>query len=91
MGTSIIGIALYKLFDILIWVIVIRSFMTWIPNLMSSDTGRSIYNFLCNVTDPIEAPIRSIMNKYNSGPIDFSPMIAILVLMLLQRVALMIF
>ena len=86
-----IGIALYYLFDILTWVILIRSFMTWIPSIMSSDSGSSIYNFLCRVTDPIEAPIRSVMYKYSSGPVDFSPMIAILLLMLLKRVALIIF
>ncbi|HSQ89634.1 YggT family protein [Romboutsia sp.] len=86
-----IGFGLYYLFDILTWVIVIRSFMTWIPNVMESDMGRRVYNFLCNVTDPIEAPIRSIMYKYSSGPVDFSPMIAILLLMFLKRVALMMF
>lgn len=88
---DIIGIALYYLFDLLTWAILIRSFMTWIPNVMSSDLGSGIYNFLCKVSDPIEAPIRSIMYKYSSGPVDFSPMIAILVLMLLKRVALIIF
>lgn len=65
--------------------------MTWIPNVMKSDTGSRVYDFLCNVTDPIEAPIRSIMYKYSSGPVDFSPMIAILALMFLKRVALMMF
>ena len=86
-----IGIALYYLFNILTWVILIRSFMTWIPNIMSSDSGIRIYEFLCRVADPIEAPIRSVMYKYSSGPVDFSPMIAILLLMLLKRVALIIF
>jgi len=86
-----IGIALYYLFDILTWAILIRSFMTWIPSIMSSDLGSSIYSFLCRVTDPIEAPIRAVMYKYSSGPADFSPMIAILLLMLLKRVALIIF
>ena len=88
---STIGFALYKLFDILIWVIIIRSFMTWIPNLMTSETGSRIYNFMCSITDPIEAPIRNVMYKYNSGPVDFTPMITIFALMLLQRFALLIF
>ena len=29
---STIGIALYYLFDILSWIIVIKSFMTWLPS-----------------------------------------------------------
>ena len=32
MGTSTIGVALYYLFDILSWIIVIKSFMTWMPS-----------------------------------------------------------
>lgn len=82
-----IGIALYYLFDLLIWIIIIKSILTWFPDAM----GGKIYNILQNITDPIEKPIRSIMYKYSNGPIDFSPMIAILALMLLQRVALVLF
>lgn len=82
-----IGIALYYLCDILSMVIVVKSIMTWFPN----GVGSKLYYILDNITEPIEAPIRSIMYKYSSGPVDFSPMIAILLLMLLKRVALMIF
>lgn len=84
---STIGVALYYLFDILSWIIIIKSLMSWFPNGM----GSKLYYILNNITEPIEGPIRSIMYKYNSGPVDFSPMIAILVLMLLKRVALMVF
>ncbi len=83
---STIGIALYYLFDILSWVIVIRSFMTWLPN-----GGGKFYDMLSIVTEPIEAPIRSIMYKYTSGPVDFSPMIAIIALMILKNVLLRVF
>ena len=78
-----IGIALYYLFDILSWIIVIKSFMTWLPN-----GGGRLYDILSAITEPIESPIRSIMYKYISGPVDFSPMIAILLLMLLKNLAL---
>lgn len=78
----IIGTALRYLFDILSWAIVIRAILTWFPN-----GGGQLYHILASITDPIEAPIRSVMGKYMNGPIDFSPMIAILVLMLLERVA----
>ena len=83
---STIGISLYYLFDILSWIIVIRSFMTCLPN-----GGGKFYDILSTITEPIEAPIRSVMYKYTSGPVDFSPMIAILALMLLKNVALRIF
>ena len=82
---STIGISLYYLFDILSWIIVVRSFMTWLPN-----GGGRFYDILSTITEPIEGPIRSVMYRYTNGPVDFSPMIAIILLMLLERVALMI-
>lgn len=78
---STIIIALYKLLDIISWVIVIKSFLTWVPN----ETTEKIYNTLSVITEPIEAPIRSIMYKYTLGPVDFTPMVAILVLMVLKN------
>ena len=64
---STIGIALYYLFDILSWIIVIKSFMTWLPS-----GGGKFYDVLSTITEPIEAPIRSVMYKYTNGPVDFS-------------------
>ena len=43
---STIGISLYYLFDILSWVIVIRSFMTWLPN-----GGGKFYDILSTITE----------------------------------------
>ena len=71
--------------DILSWAIVIKSILTWFPNGVGS-----LYNMLSVITEPIEGPIRSIMYKYTNGPVDFSPMIAIIVLTFLERFALMI-
>ena len=81
----IIGKTLSYICDILYWAIVIKSILTWFPNRVGN-----LYNMLAVITEPIEGPIRSIMYKYTNGPVDFSPMIAIIILMFLQRVALMI-
>ena len=86
MGTSTIGISLYYLFDILSWIIVIKSFMTWLPS-----GGGKLYDVLSTITEPIEAPIRSVLDKYTNGPVDFSPMVTILALILLKNIALTIF
>ena len=84
---STIGIALYYLFSIISSVfIVIKSFMTWLPS-----GGGKFYDVLSTITEPIEAPIRSVMYKYTSGPGTFSPMVAILALILLKNVALRLF
>ena len=85
MGT--IRIALYYLLYIIAWMIVIKSLMTWFPNGRQS----KIFDILENLTEPIEGPIRSIMYKYTNGPIDFSPLIAIVLLMFLRQLVLVIF
>ncbi|EGT4049028.1 YggT family protein [Clostridioides difficile] len=85
MGT--IRIALYYLLDIIAWMIVIKSLMTWFSNGRQS----KIFDILENLTEPIEGPIRSIMYKYTNGPIDFSPLIAIVLLMFLRQLVLVIF
>ena len=85
MGT--IRIALYYLLDIIAWMIVIKSLMTWFPNGRQS----KIFDILENLTETIEGPIRSIMYKYTNGPIDFSPLIAIVLLMFLRQLVLVIF
>ena len=79
MGT--IRIALYYLLDIIAWMIVIKSLMTWFPNGRQS----KIFDILENLTEPIEGPIRSIMYKYTNGPI------AIVLLMFLRQLVLVIF
>lgn len=85
MGT--IRVALYYLLDIIAWMIVIKSLMTWFPNGRQS----KIYEILENLTEPIEGPIRSVMYKYTNGPVDFSPLIAIVLLMFLRQLVLVIF
>ncbi|GAA0231292.1 YggT family protein [Metaclostridioides mangenotii] len=78
---------LLKLLQVLTWAIVIKSLMTWFPGGRQS----KIYDFLDTLTYPIENPIRSLMYRYTNGPIDFSPMIAILVLIAIERIIISIF
>lgn len=76
-----IVIALYNLLDIISWIIVIKSFLTWFPN----ETTEKIYNVLSILTEPIEAPLRSITYKYMTGPVDFTPMLAIILIMIVKN------
>ncbi len=52
---GIIGVALYRLLDLLIFVIFVQCIMTWIPGA----TQTKLYDILSAITDPIEEPIRS--------------------------------
>lgn len=85
------GIILYKAFDVLVdvisFLIIIRIILSWLP------FGRenSIINAIFNLTEPLLAPIRKIIEKSPIGRgmmIDFSPIILFLLLNVIQRVIL---
>ncbi|MFC1656809.1 YggT family protein [Patescibacteria group bacterium] len=66
------------LFTVLIWAIFIRIILSWIwPNIENP-----IVQFLKDITDPILLPIKKIMPK--TGMIDFSPLVAVLLLDLIR-------
>lgn len=67
--------------EILIWAIIIRSLFSFIFR----DRNRLV-DLLINFTNPVLVPIRNLMNKLNinTGMVDFSPVVAILVLNLVR-------
>lgn len=83
MGT--IGFAVYKLLDLISFLIIVRCIMSWVPG----GTQNRVYEIITTLTNPIEEPIRSVMYKFMNGPIDFSPIVAILLVRLAQRVIVM--
>lgn len=82
-----IKFALYTLINIIIWIIIIKSLLSWAPGFQFS----KIYQLLDEFTAPIEMPIRKVFGRFMNGPIDFSPMIAILLLILIQKLIFIIF
>lgn len=73
----------------LIWIIVVliflRSILSWFPGGSESKTG----SILFTLTEPILGPIRRVFMKFEfarSSPFDFSPVVAILLLFLLQTI-----
>jgi YggT family protein len=60
------------------WIVIIRALVSWV----NPDPGNPIVRFLHQVTEPVLRPIR---RRLPYSPIDFSPLIVILVIMFLQR------
>ncbi|MBI2867345.1 MAG: YggT family protein [Chloroflexi bacterium] len=60
--------------------IIVRSLMSFFP---ASSPGNPLAAFLFTVTEPILAPLRRIIPRL--GMIDITPLIAILLLFLLQE------
>ncbi len=61
----------------------IRVLLSWVPNV---DPRNPLIEFIYGITEPILAPIRSIMPR--TMMFDFSPMIAIFVLQAIRAVLL---
>lgn len=71
-----------KTFLVLTIAIVARALITWVPNLINP--RGPIAEFLYTITEPILAPIRSVMPRM--GMFDFTPMIAIILLQVIREV-----
>lgn len=81
LGNFFIGFAraLEIIIPILYWLILVRALISWV----NPDPFNPIVQFLNRATDPILAPIRRFMPTL--GPFDISPVIAILILIFLQK------
>ncbi|EGW38319.1 YggT family protein [Desulfosporosinus sp. OT] len=67
---------------ILIYAIVIRAILSFVPNLISYNN--KLVTLLYDVTDPIIKPFQRFQIGGGAMPVDFSPMIAIIVLELIR-------
>jgi YggT family protein len=86
MVLSLIGI-LMMLLDVVWWVIIIQFVLSLLLvfNVIntSNDFIRNLYGALEKMTEPLYRPIRRLLP--DMGGIDFSPMVVVLLLMVLDR------
>ncbi|MBQ4092522.1 MAG: YggT family protein [Firmicutes bacterium] len=71
-------------FEVYIYIIFARVICSWIR----VNPYNKLYQFIFSMTEPLLAPIRRLMPK--TMMLDFSPMILMLLVIFLQRIALMI-
>ena len=72
-----LALVLGTILDVLFWMILIRALLSWV----NPDPFNPIVQFLDRVTEPILAPIRRVVPPMG---IDFSPIIAALVIYFLK-------
>lgn len=77
---SLIAQVVDKVITILIFAILIRTFLSFLPQLKSNKLSMLLYD----VTDPILKPFQRFQIGGAAGAIDFSPIIAIIALTLIQ-------
>src|SRR4030067_4559 len=77
-------IALGKILDLILtiymYIIIARALISWV----NPDPYNPIVNFLYRITEPVLNPLRRLVPVWKLG-IDLSPMIAILIIIFLQR------
>lgn len=73
--------------DKLIYIIEVLIFLRAILSFIVRDINNPIVSFVYQVTEPVLAPFRKLINKLNinTGMIDFSPLVALLFLSLLSN------
>jgi len=77
---SLIAQVTDKVITILIFAIVIRSILTWFTQIKSNKFSM----ILNDLTDPLIKPFQRFQLGGNASAIDFSPLLAIIVLNLIQ-------
>src|SRR5688500_14618400 len=86
-----IAIALIDIVQMLLWVlsiiIIVQAVLSWLIafNVInrSSDFVRAVWTALERLTEPVYRPIRRVMPDF--GGIDFTPLVAILIIWVLDR------
>jgi YggT family protein len=77
---------LIQVLSVYSWLIIIRVLLSWIP-LPESAFIRSVYRALYQLTEPYLAVFRRVIPSVGAGGmgLDLSPMLAILVIFLVQN------
>ncbi|MCF7912166.1 MAG: YggT family protein [Candidatus Cloacimonetes bacterium] len=70
---------IYRAIDIYTFAIIIRAILSW----FSLSPNNGIYRFLISITEPFLRQIRRYLPR---STVDFSPIIAIILLSILQRI-----
>ena len=71
--------AIYMFCNILVALLVLRAVMSWLVRDMYSPLGK-IYGALIRFTEPIVMPFRRLLSRFNTGMLDFSVLLAMLVI-----------
>lgn len=71
------------IFNLYSWLIIIRALISWIAPNIFDPNWRRLLRLIYDLTEPVLRPIRRYLPE-NSWGIDFSPLVAILLLSILR-------
>ncbi|HRY13359.1 MAG TPA: YggT family protein [Syntrophomonadaceae bacterium] len=67
-------------FEVLVWLVIARCILSFVRH----NPYQPVFRFIYDVTEPIMAPFRRLIPP--AGGLDFSPIVVLLVLSLVQRI-----
>ena len=73
---------IFLLLKIYTWVIIAAALVTWV----SLDPRNPIVTFLRQITEPVLGPARRLLPPWKTGGLDFSPLIVIFAIWLVEWV-----
>lgn len=81
--------AVFYFCEVLIYLMLARCILSWFVRDPYTTLGK-IYGFTIKLTEPIVAPCRALLSKFNTGMFDFSIFLAIIILEIFERIFLQI-
>ncbi len=83
---AMLAFILNRVLGVYIFIVFVNVILSWIVFSVQNDAIRSIYRFTGQLVDPVLQPIRSLMQPMSRNiGIDFSPMVLLFLLYILQR------
>jgi len=79
----LVRIVLSLAVEILFWLVLVRAILSWVRPSVSNPTLADIDRILYRLTEPILAPVRRLLPP--SAGLDWSPLVVLLLLGVLQR------
>lgn len=76
---SVLVYAIYLFTEIITAALIIRALLSWFARDPYSPLGK-IYGVLIRFTEPFVAPCRKLLSRFNTGMIDFSQLLALILI-----------
>lgn len=80
-----IGALLVFILQIYNFIVLARVLLSYFPNI---DRSNPIVQLLYDLTEPVLQPIRQFLRQQfpNTGPVDFSPLVLFIIIIILSRI-----
>ncbi|MBR5229837.1 MAG: YggT family protein [Firmicutes bacterium] len=83
--TQTLVFAIYLFSEVITAALIIQAILSWFVRDYYSPLGK-LYRFIGHLTDPVVAPCRKLLSRVNTGMMDFSLMLALILLQTITNI-----